>query len=230
MNFHLRTCVDGCITMQQTEPQDKEREILLSKIVPIMLERGLKSTTMDVVASELGISKRTLYEKFGSKSEMISDCLAALGRQHQQQINEAFSSSSNVMEAFIKVFKYNRDLMQNVNVEFYRDMDRLYHGNREDYNKTRESHQERMHQMFKLGVEQGMFRPDVDYSVQSKIVGLQMEALKRIEELFPPDITLQRLFDAIMVGFLRSIASEKGMVILDRLTDELKNRKQKQQE
>lgn len=209
--------------MQRTDLKGVDYQALLSKIVPILLDKGLKSTTMDTVAAALGISKRTLYEIFESKSNMIREAIGALEEENQKFIATAFENADNVMEAMITVFKHNRDRMHRINVDFYRDMDRLYKSNREDYDRTRKMRNEKMLQLFRLGVEQGMFRSDVDYAVQSQLMGLQMEALKRIEELFPTEISLQRVFDSIIVGFLRSIASPKGMEILDKLTHEISN-------
>lgn len=215
INFALDFRKGTTDLMQRSGLQEEEYQALLDKIVPIMLENGLKATTMDLVAARLGMSKRTLYEIFESKSEMIKEALRALEKQNQVFFAKVFSEAENVMEGLIEVFKYNRDLLSRVNVQFYRDMDRLYKDKREEYEKTRESRHEKMLELFMLGVEQGMFRSDVDYNVQSRMMGLQMESMKRMEELFPPDITLQRVFDAIIVSFLRSIASTEGMRILD---------------
>ena len=202
--------------MQTPDNKTKDYQKLLDRIVPIVLEKGLKSTTMDTVAARLSMSKRTLYEIFESKSQMIKEVLTALEKQNQEYFCRTFAEAPNVMEAFIKVFKHNRDLIGSINIEFYRDMDRLYKANRDDYEKAKESRHRKMLEMFRLGVSQGMFREDVDYAVHSRMMGLQMEAMKRVEELFPPDITLQRVFDTTIIGFLRSIASEKGMKILDK--------------
>lgn len=208
-------------TMQRADIKEKDYDALLGRIIPIILKNGLKQTTMDSVAAALGMSKRTLYEIFESKSEMIMEVIGAMERQRQDYVSHAFKTSDNVMEALIMIFKHNRDIIGSVNVNFYRDMDRLYKDKRAMYDKTSETRHEQMLRMFMLGVEQGMFRPDVDYKVQSRIMSLQMEALKRIEELFPPEIPLIRVFDGVILGFLRSIASEKGMRILDRLTTEI---------
>lgn len=212
LKFHRR--------MQRADLKEKDYQQLLGRIVPIILENGLKSTTMDHVAASLCMSKRTLYEIFGSKSEMLKEVIGDMERQSQEFFTKTFSEADNVMDAFIKVFKYNRDLMGKVNIAFYRDMDHLYKDKRETYEKTRQARYEGMERMFQLGVEQGMFRPEIDYSVQTRMMGLQMEALKRIEELFPPGMTLQRVFDNIITGFLRSIASEKGLLLLEgKLSD-----------
>lgn len=212
--------------MQRSDLNDNDYKNLLNRIVPIILDKGLKSTTMDNVAASLSMSKRTLYEIFGSKSEMLRETLRALESQNQEFFIRTFKEADNVMEALIEIFKHNRDLMGRVNIDFYRDMDRLYKTHREDYERSREARYEKLIQMFQLGVEQGMFRPDIDYGIQARIMGLQMEGLKRIEELFPPGITLQQVFDTIITGFLRSIASEKGLQVLDlRLKKEGRRKK-----
>lgn len=202
--------------MQSSDNKLKETSHLVCRILPIVMEKGLKSATMDIVASRLGMSKRTLYEIFGSKDEMIKACIEELGRSNEEFVKRTFASTSNVMEALIKVFMRSRDNMQKVNVEFFRDLD-LYKDKRETYEKHRADY-ETMMRIFERGVSEGLFRADVDYRIQSRMMTIQMESLKRMEELFPPDISLVRVFDAIIVGFLRSIASPKGMRTLDSLT------------
>ncbi|MDE5807821.1 MAG: hypothetical protein K2H76_06855, partial [Muribaculaceae bacterium] len=65
------------------------------------------------------------------------------------------------------------------------------------------------------GIEQGVFRKDVNYPITLHLMRIQMESLKRMEEAFPPGITISDAFDYISTGFLRSIATPKGMEIID---------------
>ncbi|MDE6335182.1 MAG: TetR/AcrR family transcriptional regulator, partial [Muribaculaceae bacterium] len=52
-------------------------DALIDAIGELLLKRGLKATTMDSIASALQISKRTLYEIFNSKNEMVLCALEA---------------------------------------------------------------------------------------------------------------------------------------------------------
>ena len=212
--------------MQRSDLKQEEYVSLLRKIVPIIVEKGLKSTTMDTVASRLGMSKRTLYEIFETKDQLLRDAISQMEQDNHDFVKKTFASTENVREALIEIFRYNRDRFEQVNVDFFRDMDRLYKNKREEYERYSRARQDSMMQLFETGVSQGMFRADVDYRVQSRIMGIQMESLKRMEEFFPSDIKLIRVFDAIIVGFLRSIASEKGMRILDMLTKELTHKEE----
>lgn len=218
MKFLQNRAPSPSLLMQRTDyKEDKSYRELLYKIGEILMKKGLKSATMDSVASSLGISKRTLYELFDSKSEMIKEALHALEVKNEEFAIRVFSQSENVIEALVKIFKHHRDIVGAVNVDFYRDMDRLYKTNREDYDHAKNLRHQKMVSLYNLGVDQGMFRPDVDFEVQCHMMALQMEGIKRMEEYFPAGVSLQRVFDVIIVGFIRSIASEKGMRTLDSL-------------
>ena len=72
-----------------------------------------------------------------------------------------------------------------------------------------------MMQIFRIGVEQGVFRGDINFSILLRMMEIQAESLKRMENLFPPDITLLEIYDTLTLGFLRSIASRQGHDLLD---------------
>lgn len=75
---------------------------------------------------------------------------------------------------------------------------------------------------FKTGVKQGVFRDDINYEVTAQLLRVQMESLKRMEEFFPKNITLVEAYNAIIVGMLRSIATPKGMEIVDNMANKFK--------
>lgn len=70
------------------------------------------------------------------------------------------------------------------------------------------------------GLKQGVFRTDVNYPIILRMFRIQMESLKRMEEFLPSDVTLSEAFDTVSMSFLRSIASQKGTVILEKVRKE----------
>ncbi|MGL4491426.1 MAG: TetR/AcrR family transcriptional regulator, partial [Tannerellaceae bacterium] len=50
------------------------RDRILDKAAELFFQEGVKSVTMTDVAKHLGISKRTLYEQFKDKDELVSKC------------------------------------------------------------------------------------------------------------------------------------------------------------
>ncbi|MDE6835586.1 MAG: TetR/AcrR family transcriptional regulator, partial [Muribaculaceae bacterium] len=79
-------------------------EQLIVSISEILVNNGLKSTTMDTIAATLSISKRTLYEYFGSKKDMIFKVMGYWLERRTRLTEKIINEASNVMEGLIKVF------------------------------------------------------------------------------------------------------------------------------
>lgn len=199
---------------------------LLESIGQLLLQKGPKATTMDFVAKTLSISKRTLYEIFDNKDEMI---LAALKHKNDKRAEECraiYDRSENVMVALYSIFDRQCEDLKDVSPNFFRDLDNNVRNLREGFKEQEKSHDREVMKVFRLGVRQGVFRNDVNYPILLKIFNVQMESLKRMEEVYSNEFTLQEVLSSIVIGFLRSIASPKGMKELDRLVEETENNKQ----
>lgn len=180
----------------------------------ILYRNGLKATTMDMVASQLGISKRTLYETFPTKHDMITAALEHDRERQSANHSEAFHREPNLLLAMINVFLQVREKMNDINVVFFRDMDDYFPELRKLY-RNDPPHVKMIMNFFEKGVKQGVFRSDVNIRMTWMLIHIQFESLKRMEENFPPGITFIEAFDSITLGFMRSIASPEGMKLLD---------------
>lgn len=194
---------------------------LLNSIADILIENGIKATSMDLIATSLHISKRTLYEIFDSKTSMVTEALIAFHRRMCEEHAKIFSSSDNVLEAILLGFHRQRDFLSRVNVNFFRDRDSLFAEARCMSAQSKQNFIDNIVELLERGVKEGLFRDDVNMKVQCRLMLIQMESLKRMEELFPPDISLLNAYDSVSIGFLRSIASIRGLEILDNLIKKL---------
>ncbi|MBO4965395.1 MAG: TetR/AcrR family transcriptional regulator [Muribaculaceae bacterium] len=194
---------------------------LLTAITTLMQRRGLKGLTMDSVACNLSMSKRTLYEIFDSKREMF---LAAFDFNHKKilhRFEEIFNASPDVMRAMLDIFIFQRDMMEKVSCDFFRDMDDYFPELKKRYHEEQRRDNESIEFIYKKGVEEGVFRPDLNFLLTCTLLKVQMESLKRMEDNFPQGLTLLQAYDGIIAGFLRSIASPKGMRIVDDVLNNL---------
>lgn len=197
---------------------------LLNSIADILIENGIKATSMDLIATSLHISKRTLYEIFDSKTNMVTEALIAFHSRMCEEHARIFSSSSNVLEALILGFHKQRDFLKRANVNFFRDRDSHFAESQCLSAKSKQNFIDNIVGLLDKGVEQGLFREDVNMKVQCRLMLIQMESLKRMEEFFPPDISLIDAYDSVSLGFLRSISSYQGLIILDDIIQKLTNK------
>ncbi|MDE6272602.1 MAG: TetR/AcrR family transcriptional regulator [Muribaculaceae bacterium] len=202
---------------------------ILETAYELLLEKGFKATTMEALSRRLQISKRTLYEIYENKNDIILQALKHHYQIHHDRCDEIFRTSENVMEGMIRIFHLHSENLGKVNIEFFRDMDRLYPDLRHDYENNVSGITEQMQELFEAGIKQGVFIEDLNYKALSKILLLQMESLKRMENSFTDDLTLAEIFNTMSICFLRSIASPKGLELLNnnlpRYFPELSNHK-----
>lgn len=201
-----------------TRTSTRSENELLEQIYPILMEKGLKSATMDCVAKQLQISKRTLYEIFENKNDMLKKVLECHAEKNKLRVAEILDFSSNSIEAFIRIFSLHRDDLLRLNIAFFKDMDRLYQGMRPEHDEHESKMNAKIQELIKNGIEEGLIRPDLNFSVLLRMLKIQFESLKRMEELFPPEITLLEIFDTVILGFLRGIATQNGHSVIDNLT------------
>lgn len=189
------------------------------------MQNGLKATTMDSLASSLQISKRTLYEIFSSKENMFLEAFDYGRKKTGNKIREIFQNSSNVMEGILKCFLLNRDIMSSLNVEFLREVNLYYESlyQKEELEKLCETHYVNLYDVLRREVDEGFFREDLNLKVQCRMLMIQMESLKRMEELFPQDITLLEVYDNIVVSFLRGLTTPKGLNEFEILMEKFKD-------
>lgn len=203
--------------MDKPNLTSEQFEKLVNAIFPILVEKGPSHTTMDYVASRLSMSKRTLYEIFGSKDNMMRDVLDHMHAVHTRNIQQILLKTHNMMESMALIIDYQQHAMSDINVAFFIDMDERYSHLRSHYDVKARSWIDNMEKILHMGAKQGVFRDNLNSKLQIRLLRVQMESLKRMEDLFPPEITLSEAFHAIGEGFLRSIATEEGVRILEQL-------------
>lgn len=200
--------------------KDKRSE-LRARIVKVAsdlyLRQGIKRVTMDDVAHALRISKRTLYEVFREKEELVIDCVKSQRQEFQKQVDEFHSQGSNVLESTLKTIHFAMRQYTETSKLFFDDVN-IYPQVKELMLKDRENKREASLAYFKLGVEQGLFLPDLDYDIIATLNDYQTRMLMENTSFKGHSITL--VAETILLTFLRGIVTDKGRQILDNFYQE----------
>ncbi len=204
------------MTIEIQELSKGEYNKILEAVIVSLQSKGFKATRMDDIASGLGMSKRTLYEIFENKDDMIFNAIKYFRRKQIHQITRIFKTSDNVLEAVIKTILLHQQVIKNSSPVFYNELNSYAQKFKEFFHddSNRDNEQEFL-SMLEQGVQQGVFKSNKDYRLTMKIFMIQMESLKRCEDLIPCDIRPWQIYTTISLNFLRSIATAKGLEILE---------------
>lgn len=209
--------------MEPKTTLNQEQLRILDFVIAEILKKGIKAMTMDSIAAGLQISKRTLYQIYSSKEEMVESALKLMHERNNEIFRDIFRSSSNTMEGILGCLRYNRDIISNASVDFFRDFDELVSKSKTSFKENKKLHYDNLVELLKKGVSEGYFRDDINLPIQCRMITIQMESLKRMEELFPPDITLLEVCDSITLSFLRGISTTKGNEAIDKFLSQINN-------
>ncbi len=178
---------------------------------------GIRSMTMDILAEEMGISKRTIYEQFKDKDTLLLEVIGYYKQRRTEEAHQIIENSSDVIEAMFRIMKITINQVEQMNPVFFHDF-RKYHarvyqrlsdpGDIRDMSITRK--------ILENGVSQKIFMDQIHIDIVNR-------SLHQMFELFGHDSSLARegyrhmeLFDHIIIPYLRGISTRKGNELLEK--------------
>ena len=141
------------------------REKILRTSMDLMMRIGPQSVTMDMVARDCGISKRTLYETFPNKHNLISDVIKYNQQQSNAKFTEIFEQASNSFEALMGVYTVAREFIRKTSPVFIADIKRLYPEAFEQYKAQEIDHILSLAKIIKRAKDEGLALPGVKCSL-----------------------------------------------------------------
>jgi len=177
---------------------------------------GIKSVTMDMIAGQLGISKRTIYEVFNDKDELLAGVLKSMTVRQKDLIGRVLGESGNVIEAIFKLLKIMGEHLQSMSPAFRLDMEKYFNSIRK---KTEEMddplyfrHNE---ELLRTGIKEGIFRKDLNIEMTNKCL-FEVMRLSHKEDIFhSEDIDKRFVFRNFYINYLRGISTPKGLELIN---------------
>lgn len=182
----------------------------------MFLHRGCKSVTMDDIATENGISKRTLYELFSDKSTFLEECILYSSEKMKCSNEEMMKVPGNAFDLLFKAHEHQSEIVVNLRINFFVELKKFYP---EIYSKLIIKfaiyHTERITGFLKRGQDEGLILRDIETSVVSKTI-IEISNIIGDNEIFSlENITRKQLFKETLLYFFRGISTIKGIEIID---------------
>lgn len=181
--------------------------------------QGIRKVRMDDVAAALTMSKRTLYEMFDDKEHLLLECIKSDQECKQEYAQEVAATSENVLEIIVRIYQHGMDEMQAFNGSFFIDIKR-YPKVCEWLNQRREENKGRTKAFFLAGVEQGIFRSDLNYDIFQYLMGLSMNGyFNNVESM---KWSMAEVMETVLYTNIRGICTEKGQLLFDQYLEKRK--------
>lgn len=178
---------------------------------------GIRAVTMDTLASSMGISKRTIYEIFKDKDELLKGVLQWMHEKQSEIMMRIFNESENVIDAVFKMLDLMSDHFNKMSPAFIMDLKRYKKDILANMKEINEMPYYRANtEMLERGIREGLFRDDIDLNITNKCL-FEVARMTNDKELFPPDDFIGRdVVRNFYINYLRGISTPKGLELINR--------------
>ncbi len=195
------------------------RERIIEVAGKMFFREGTRRITMDAIARRLGISKRTIYEVFKDKTELLKAVVDTVIAQIEEDSENMKKQASDSMELIMLVIEYGINAIREINPVYFEDVETRYP---KLWNDTLMRKRERVLTDFQdflsKGIEEGYFRKDLHVPLVARIFMEQMNVMHR-KNIFPSgEFAADEIFEMLFLNFIRGISTSAGIKKLEELS------------
>lgn len=186
----------------------------------MFMSEGIRRVTMDHIAKRLGVSKRTIYEHFTDKTQLLEATIEESTRLHDEYLQGVYTKSNDVIELVVAGLKFGVASLKEINPIYIDDL-QLYYPKVYDcsINQSRRELVSDFEELLTRGIEEGFFRSNINVKLVAKIFMEQINAMNN-REMFPVyEYPTSELFEALLLNFTRGISTLEGVKKLDCLLE-----------
>jgi len=199
------------------------KEKIVSGAADMFMRFGVRSVTMDDVARELGMSKKTLYQSFANKDELVTETCRMHICVEVDEFKTIHDNAVNALDELLQITKCVRQMMGRINPSLLFDLSK-YHPDAWQlflqfksnfiYNQVKDN--------LERGIAEGVYRPEIRPDVLAKI---RMEQVQTVfdPKVFPPsEYSLQEVQMATLDHFIHGLLTDKGRELVATYEPKLK--------
>ncbi len=196
-------------------PMENKKHEIIERATMVYMRNGIKSVTMDDLARELGISKKTIYKFFEDKNHLVRSIIKNKIEMEKVMCENCSFASINAIDEMIAVNKSVVENIGNINPSVFYDLQK-YHA---DAWKLIDDHKwnyvlQMMKNNIKRGIDEGIYRSNLDIEIIGRQYVVATDTIMN-PDIFPwPTFKIDELFEELMRFQLNGMVNENGRKIL----------------
>ena len=204
-------------TSNETVYQQQLKGRILQIATALFHQHGIKQVKMDDIANDLRISKRTLYEVYENKEDLLFEVLQQYDSVERQQLLEFDKPGTNVINIILEIYRVRTAEFITVNPLFFEDLQK-YPNLLTYVRKLHEDKEAEIVAFIERGKNEGLFLENVNYGIVRELTFASEQFVMNNFLFKRYDIT--ELSRIMIMLFVRGICTEKGIKLLDQYFSE----------
>lgn len=202
----------------------ENREKIVVAAAELFMRYGVRSVSMDDVARELGMSKKTLYQSFSNKDELVSATMQLHMEMEKSEFSKIGENSENAIDELHRLTGCIRRSMEGVNPSLLFDLQKYHPDAWKLFLDFKQNFiQSEVERNVKRGVKEGHYRSEINPTILAKI------RVEVVQLVFDPKVFPTNEFNLVDVQmhvldhFIHGLLSDEGRELYHQYQTNLKS-------
>ncbi len=204
------------------------KERILQKAADLFFRYGIRSVTMDEIAGQLGISKKTIYQYYTDKDEIVEGIIDREIVQNECKCDMYFSNSENAVHEIILSLDGMEEMLKATNPLIMYDLEKHHiKAHKKFKNHTGQFWYNIIVDNLERGIKEGLYRPELNKDIVAKY-RIESVFISFNQDMFPHNkYMITDVGREIGTLFLYSIATQQGVEMIEKYRQQAKENKHK---
>jgi len=200
--------------------EQQEKEIIIGALA-LFNRYGIRSVTMDDVAGELGISKKTIYKYFENKADVVHHCMLTIYNRVQEKLVEVHRNYENPIDELMAISRVMINILESNNPSLRFQLEKYYP---QTFSALYQGRQSLVTNVIRENIERGKktgyYREDAETDIITHLYCSKMKSLPEEEEGLIKSHGVKSMMEQGMIYHIRGLATAKGLNYLEEKMNE----------
>lgn len=196
---------------------DEKLEQIIKESAGVFFKYGIKSISMDDIARELGISKKTLYLYVKNKTDLVQKILDYNLICQCNEKDLIKEKKLNAIAILLEVSKMINKHLKQMNPSVTYDLQKYYPDMFKNYiAKKRDELYKDIKKNIEQGIAEGLYRDDLNVELIARLYIKKLENIHDPEFLHSDEFNIENIFEVMFESHIRGISNKKGIAFLEK--------------
>ncbi len=193
------------------------RDKILKASKELFYKYGVKRMTMDDIAKHLAVSKKTLYQFFEDKEQIVNAQSELTILEHQKSFEKIHQEAIDPIDEFFSVSKHMGIILSEINPIFFYDLQKFYP---EVWKKFLDFKMEcacgMLEKNLTEGIKSGLYRKEINVKILARYRMLQIDTVLNHETFPPQQFNIIEVNQMLLELFMHGITTIKGHKLINK--------------
>jgi AcrR family transcriptional regulator len=191
------------------------QEKILKTSLALFFKYGIKHVTMDDIAKELGMSKKTIYQFYKEKDDLVNQLCESELKEHEAKFNDLNETAKDPIHEIMMLSQHMREIIQNINPLFFLDLQKFYPTAALRFQQFKQECHRNILINVKRGVHSGVYRSDLDPDFVANYRLVQLDSLIFGNNFQQEKISFSKIHELVLDMFVYGICTIKGHKLIN---------------